>query len=279
MAGEPEGRARRQAARCGSSAAVGRRPTRSRRLRPLRQPADRRPEHGALPPAGVRRALRASCRLLPDGPERIAVFREARAARARLHAVQVHPEPRSRSTWRSGASSAIAGRCSGRTGGSTSTSTTAAWRREARLESSRRSTRSSAGLTSWRFHVEPSSLAPPPARWRRISPGPPTTASARRAAEGAALRLRGRRDQPRSGQDQRPVLAHADAAHLRGPLRLRPPGPAGQDQAAHRRRHAADLRRLSRLDRHGSGPASTSPTIRRSRASGASSSPRTTSIR
>ena len=61
-------------------------------------------------------------------------------------------------------------------------------------------------------------------------------------AEGPALCLRGRRDEPRSGQDQRPVLAHADAAHLRGPLHLRPPGAAGQDQAAHRRRHAAEFR-------------------------------------
>ncbi len=66
--------------------------------------------------------------------------------------------------------------------------------------------------------------------------------------EGAALCLRGRRDEPRPGQDQRPVLAHADAAHLRGPLHLRPPRAAGEDQAADRRRHAAALRRLPRLD-------------------------------
>ena len=63
------------------------------------------------------------------------------------------------------------------------------------------------------------------------------------------------------------------------PLHLRPPGAAGQDQAAHGRRHAAALRRLPRLDGARSGPASTSPTIRRSRASGASWSRRTTSTR
>ena len=68
------------------------------------------------------------------------------------------------------------------------------------------------------------------------------------AAEGPALCLRGGREQPRSGQGQRSLFAHADPAHLRGPLHLRPPGAAGEDQAAHRRRHAEALGRLPRLD-------------------------------
>ena len=70
----------------------------------------------------------------------------------------------------------------------------------------------------------------------------------RRAEEGAALCLRGRRDQPRPGEGQRPVFAHPHAAHLRGPVPLRPPGTADQGQAAHGRRHARALPRLPLLD-------------------------------
>ena len=54
------------------------------------------------------------------------------------------------------------------------------------------------------------------------------------------------------------------------PLQLRPPGAAGEDQAADRRRHARGLATTSASGRCASGRASTSPTTRRSRASGAS---------
>ena len=70
-----------------------------------------------------------------------------------------------------------------------------------------------------------------------------------RCAEGAALRLRDRRDQHGPGEAAGHLLAHARRAPVRGPLHLRPPRPAGEDQAAHRRRHAGSLGRLPGLDR------------------------------
>ena len=67
-------------------------------------------------------------------------------------------------------------------------------------------------------------------------------------AEGAALRLSRRRDQPRPGQDQRHLLAHAHAAHFRSPLQVRPAGPADHHPAAHRCSDARGLGRLPHLD-------------------------------
>ena len=99
-----------------------------------------------------------------------------------------------------------------------------------------------------------------------------------RRDEGAALRLPRRRDRLRPGADHRPVLAHRHAAHLRGAVPLRPPGAAGQDQAAARPtacpRSSADFRTWTvRMQAR----ASSSPTTRPSRASSASWSRRTTS--
>ena len=59
-----------------------RRPTAQGALPALRQPADRRPEHGALQAAGVRRALRASCRCCPTAPSASALFARGQDARA-----------------------------------------------------------------------------------------------------------------------------------------------------------------------------------------------------
>ena len=75
-------------------------------------------------------------------------------------------------------------------------------------------------------------------------------------AQGAALCVRGRRNQFRPGEGQRSVLAHGDAAHLRGALQVRPLGAAGEDQAVDRRRHAASTRPTT-----ASGPYSIKPGI------------------
>ena len=101
----------------------------------------------------------------------------------------------------------------------------------------------------------------------------------RRRTQGAALAVPARRDQLRPGAHLRPLLARRHAHifealygydHLARPAKVR---------AAHGRRHARGVGRLPRLDRAASGPASTSPTTRPSRASGASWSRRTMSTR
>ena len=55
----------------------------------------------------------------------------------------------------------------------------------------------------------------------------PPTAAAPTATKVLRYAFRGRRDRLRSGADLRPLFAHAHRQHLRGALRLRPPGPAG----------------------------------------------------
>ncbi len=67
-------------------------------------------------------------------------------------------------------------------------------------------------------------------------------------AEGAAHLLPHGRDRLRPGEDHRPVLAHRHAAHLRGHVRLRPPGTAAEDRAAHCRRHARAFEGFPRLE-------------------------------
>ena len=92
-------------------------------------------------------------------------------------------------------------------------------------------------------------------------------------AEGAALRLPDRRDRLRPGADHRPVLAHVHGAHLRGAAR---PTTTWRGRCKHASRTPPTampevIGRLPRPSLPGPARASTSPTTRRSRASGASS--------
>ena len=103
-----------------------------------------------------------------------------------------------------------------------------------------------------------------PSRW------PPSRRPAGAGREGAALRLPGRRDRLRPGADQRHLFAHRHRAHLRRAAHLRPPGAAVQAQAAGGGGDARGRRTTSAPSPSASGRASTSPTTRPSRASGAS---------
>ena len=67
----------------------------------------------------------------------------------------------------------------------------------------------------------------------------PTPTPARRRAEGAALRLRRRRDRASTRRKINDLYSRTLTPHIfEAPLHLRPPRAAGEDQAAHRRRHA-----------------------------------------
>ena len=56
----------------------GRAPDGQGALQRLRQPADRRPEPGALPAAARSTRVYEQLQALPDGPERAALFRQAK---------------------------------------------------------------------------------------------------------------------------------------------------------------------------------------------------------
>ena len=78
VAREPEGRARRQAADV-VARLHGRRARRpSGALARYDSRADRRPEHGALQARRASTRSTTACSVLPDGPEREALFREAK---------------------------------------------------------------------------------------------------------------------------------------------------------------------------------------------------------
>ena len=100
------------------------------------------------------------------------------------------------------------------------------------------------------------------------------TPAAPGGAEGAALRVPDRRDRFRSGADLRSLLAHAHREHLRGAATATNLSPG---RCACVRCTAVALpearRRLQDLHDPRPARASTSPTTRPSRASGASSSP------
>ena len=93
VAGEPEGGARRQL-----PGVVGRRLVGSRPTRAARSSATTAGRSAARTwrASGCRRSTRSTTasQTLPDGPERLAAFREAERIGARLHAVQVHAQPR-----------------------------------------------------------------------------------------------------------------------------------------------------------------------------------------
>ncbi len=63
-----------------------------RRVPEVRQPADRRPEHGARAPAGARQALRPPA-AAARRPRAAGGFSRGGAHRHRLHALQVHDQP------------------------------------------------------------------------------------------------------------------------------------------------------------------------------------------
>ena len=91
-------------------------------------------------------------------------------------------------------------------------------------------------------------VAAPASRWRVAAPAP--RRQRRRRRRRCCARLRGRRDQLRPGaRSATCIRAPSRRTSSKRLLPLRPPGAAGQDQAADGRRHARGLGRLPHLDR------------------------------
>ena len=93
----------------------------------------------------------------------------------------------------------------------------------------------------------------------------------RRSGEGAARRVPDRRDRLRSAGDVSDSTPSTSSARSSTAVRVRLPGAAVQARAAHGGGDAGDLRGRPHVDDQGASRASTSPTIRRSRARSASS--------
>ena len=80
-------------------------------------------------------------------------------------------------------------------------------------------------------------------------PAPATAPTPPTAQEGPEAGLHQGRDQPRSGASIVDLYSRNVTAHIfEAPVQLRPPGAAGEDQAADGRRHARGVGRLPRLD-------------------------------
>ena len=100
-----------------------------------------------------------------------------------------------------------------------------------------------------------------------------------RPGQGAAHFVSGGRDRLRSGPRVGPLLEHGQRGDLRAPADVRLSRAAREARADDRRSDARSRRRRPHVRAAPASAASISRPIRRSRASGASSSPRTTSTR
>jgi hypothetical protein len=199
-----------------SAGAARRRHLPRRWLRPQQGPGQPR----ALRPAGLQRAVRAQ-RVLPDGPER-----GADAARRKKLMVAYMPYKATRT-----ASSPTCAPLGGglpphpscATSGATSTSTRAARRCHGRGRGCRRDEAPRACRCRGAFWAR---------RWPGLAAGAAAPGCRGRRARCCATPSR-RRDRLRPGADQRPVLAHRHAAHLRGAATATTTWRGRQGSAAH----------------------------------------------
>ena len=167
-------------------------------------------------------ALYERQRVLPDGPEREAADARGQAADGRLHAVQGARAPHLHRPDAPVGRRLPAPRRSCASSGSTSTSTS--------TSSARRNEVSGRIATRCCRRARRAAAAAAPARAGADGRAAPT--------EGAALPFRVAETSFDPAQISDLYSRTVTAAHLRGAVHLRPPGAAGQAQAAHRRRHA-----------------------------------------